>query len=46
MNITTEIADTPIGYSLEVNNTRVMLFAPEDRDKAWKAYYRLIYALS
>ena len=34
------------GYSLEVNNTRIMLFATEDRAKAWKAYERLIYALS
>ena len=34
------------GYSLEVNNARIMLFALEDRDEAWKAYKRLIYALS
>jgi len=35
-----------IGYSLEVNNTSIMLFAPEDRAKAETAYKRLIYALS
>jgi hypothetical protein len=35
-----------LGYSLEVNNFQVMFFPLEDRDKAWEAYERLIYALS
>ena len=41
-----ELCEGLTGYALEVNTTQVMFFPLEDRDKAWKAYYRLIYALS
>jgi hypothetical protein len=35
-----------LGYSLDVNNFRVMFFPAKDHALAQKAYERLIYALS
>ena len=45
-DVLVELYEGLTGYSLEVNNFQVMFFSLEDRDKAWKAYERLIYALS